>query len=153
VVIPELRGSVGGYSGQIHRAVFVDGEPSAPWRRMLDAARAAYDGVVGALRPGASERDAIAAAEPIRAAGYGIHDSLLHGFGVDLLPPLIDRRTFATGGGDERPAFAAGMAVVVQPNPITPDERMGVQLGALTIVGEDGAASLHDVPMEPLIAA
>jgi Xaa-Pro aminopeptidase len=153
VIITELSGSVGGYSGQIHRAVFVESEPTEPWRRMLDAARAAYDGVLGALRPGASEASAIAAAEPIRTAGYGIHDSLLHGFGVDLLPPLIDRGKFAAGGGDERPVFEAGMAVVVQPNPITPDERMGVQLGALTMIGEGGAESLHEIPLEAIVAA
>jgi hypothetical protein len=45
------------------------------------------------------------------------------------------------------------MAIVVQPNPITPDEKMGLQLGELTIVGEEGAESLHDVPHEPLVAA
>jgi hypothetical protein len=45
------------------------------------------------------------------------------------------------------------MAIVVQPNPITPDEQMGLQLGELTVVGEDGAESLHDVPLEPLVTA
>jgi hypothetical protein len=45
------------------------------------------------------------------------------------------------------------MAVVVQPNPITPDERMGLQLGELTIVRADRAESLHSVPFEPLVAA
>jgi hypothetical protein len=43
--------------------------------------------------------------------------------------------------------------MVVQPNPITPDERMGLQLGALTVVGDGGAESLHQVPFEPVIAA
>jgi hypothetical protein len=120
---------------------------------MLEAARAAYEGVLGAVRPGASVRDAIAAAEPIRTAGYAIHDSLLHGFGVDLLPPLIDRRTYASGAGDEAPAFEAGMAIVVQPNPITPDERMGVQLGALTILGPNGAESLHETALDTIVTA
>jgi hypothetical protein len=45
------------------------------------------------------------------------------------------------------------MAIVVQPNPITPDERMGLQLGQLTIVRAEGAESLHSVPFEPLVAA
>ena len=38
------------------------------------------------------------------------------------------------------------MAVILQPNPITPDERMGLQLGALTIVTDAGAESLHRRP-------
>ena len=45
------------------------------------------------------------------------------------------------------------MAVVLQPNSITPDERMGLQLGAVTIVIDAGAESLHRVPLEPLVAA
>lgn len=40
------------------------------------------------------------------------------------------------------------MAIVIQPNPITPDERMGLQLGTLTIVTDSGAESLHQVPFE-----
>ena len=45
------------------------------------------------------------------------------------------------------------MAIVIQPNPITPDERMGLQLGALTVVTERGATSLHEVPLEPVVTA
>jgi hypothetical protein len=44
------------------------------------------------------------------------------------------------------------MTIVVQPNPITPDERMGLQLGALTVVTGGGAESLHELPFEPLLA-
>jgi len=51
-----------------------------------------------------------------------------------------------------RACASRGVAVVLQPNPITPDERMGLQLGALTIVRADGAECLHHVPFEPLIA-
>jgi hypothetical protein len=43
------------------------------------------------------------------------------------------------------------MAIVIQPNPITPDERMGLQLGALTIVTEYGAECLHQIPFEPVV--
>jgi hypothetical protein len=43
------------------------------------------------------------------------------------------------------------MAIVIQPNPITPDERMGLQLGALTVVMEHGAECLHQVPFEPIV--
>jgi hypothetical protein len=46
-----------------------------------------------------------------------------------------------------------GAAVVIQPNPITPDERMGLQLGALTVVRDDGAECLHSLPFEPLVAS
>jgi hypothetical protein len=44
------------------------------------------------------------------------------------------------------------MAIVIQPNPITPDERMGIQVGALTVVRQHGAECLHGIPFEPLVA-
>ena len=47
--------------------------------------------------------------------------------------------------------FEKNMVIVIQPNPITPDERMGLQLGALTLVTDQGAECLHQVPFEPII--
>jgi hypothetical protein len=38
------------------------------------------------------------------------------------------------------------MALVIQPNVITPDERAGVQTGHLVVVTQDGHRSLHDFP-------
>ena len=42
--------------------------------------------------------------------------------------------------------LAEGMALVVQPNVITPDERAGVQVGELGIVTGSGWQSLHTLP-------
>ena len=155
VVITEISASYWGYSGQIHRPLFVGAEPSEQWRRLFDTALAAYERLAQTVRAGATEADAVRAAEPIREAGYEIYDDLLHGYGVDILPPLIDRTRVAAGTAvspaSDRARFERNMAVVLQPNPITPDERMGLQLGALTIVGDDGATSLHAVPFEPII--
>jgi hypothetical protein len=101
----------------------------------------------------------IRAGSVIGEAGYAIYDDLVHGYGVDIMPPIVDRSCVQWWPWDEaRPApegrtFEQGMAVVVQPNPITPDERMGLQLGQLTVVRADGAESLHSLPFEPLVAA
>ena len=150
VVITELSASYWGYTGQIHRPIFVEAEPTAEWERMVGAAKQAYDGIAQALRPGSTEADVIAAAEPIRDTGYAIYDDLVHGYGVDIQPPVIDREQFADPPAEPGSTFQAGMAIVIQPNPVTPDERMGLQLGALTIVRESGAESLHSIPLEPL---
>ena len=150
VVITELSASYWGYTGQIHRPIFVDAEPTAEWARLVEVAREAYVAIAGALRPGATELDALAAADPIREAGYAIYDDLVHGYGVDIQPPVIDREQFADPPAEPGSTFQAGMAIVIQPNPVTPDERMGLQLGALTIVRESGAESLHSIPVEPL---
>ena len=151
VVITEFSASYWGYSGQLHRPVFIGREPSADWQRLFDVALEAYARLTTAVRAGNNEADALEAAAVIPAAGYAIYDELLHGYGVDILPPLIDRTRLGDGSGGGM-QFERGMAIVLQPNPITPDERMGLQLGALTIVRDDGAECLHDVPFEPLLA-
>jgi Xaa-Pro dipeptidase len=152
VIITELSASYWGYSGQLHRPVFVGAEPTGEWRRLFAVAHAAYEGLESTVRDGATEADALRAARVITDAGYEIYDDLVHGYGVDILPPLIDRAQLARGPDGDGARFERGMAIVLQPNPITPDERMGLQLGALTIVGDDGAQSLHRVPFEPLLA-
>jgi Xaa-Pro dipeptidase len=152
VIITELSASYWGYTGQIHRPVFVGAEPAPKWQRLFDAAKEAYEWVAAALRPHATEADVVRAAEPIRAAGYTIYDDLVHGYGVDILPPLIDRAGFERPEHGGEAVFERGMAVVVQPNPITPDQRMGLQLGALTVVADGGAECLHGIPFEPLVA-
>jgi hypothetical protein len=39
------------------------------------------------------------------------------------------------------------MTVVIQPNVITEDERMGVQVGQLVRITRNGVESLHSYPM------
>lgn len=157
VIITEISASYWGYSGQIHRPIFVGAEPAAEWRRLFEVAREAYGRIAAAMRPGASERDIIRAASVIGEHGYAIYDDLIHGYGVDIQPPLVDRTCCDYWPWDEhRPPpegrrFERNMTIVIQPNPITPDERMGLQLGALTLVTEEGAESLHRVPFDPVI--
>jgi Xaa-Pro aminopeptidase len=159
VIITEISASYWGYSGQLHRPVFVRAEPTAAWQRLFDAALDAYRGIVRVMRPGAREADVVRAASVIGERGYAIYDDLVHGYGVDIHPPVIDRSCGRFWPWDEtRPApagrrFERDMAVVVQPNPVTPDERMGLQLGALTVVTDEGAETLHQVPFEPVITA
>jgi Xaa-Pro aminopeptidase len=153
VVITEFSASYWGYTGQIHRPIFIEAEPAPEWRRLFDAALAAYEAIASVLRPDATEADVIRAAEPIREGGYAIYDDLVHGYGVDIMPPIIDREQLRRPPADGGARFERNMAVVIQPNPVMPDERMGLQLGALTVVRDEGAESLHRVPFEPLVAA
>jgi len=156
VILTEFSASLGAYSGQVHRPIFVGVEPTGEWQRLFDVARDAYDRIAAALRSGSTEGDAIRAASVIGAAGYAIYDDLIHGYGTDYGPPLVDRSCveYWRSGAEPPPGrtIARGTAVVIQPNPITPDERVGLQLGALTIVRDDGAECLHTLPFEPLLA-
>ena len=156
VIITEFSASLWGYSGQVHRPVFVQADPTDEWLRMFDAARAAYDAISSGMTPGSTEGDVIRNASVLGERGYAVYDDLIHGYGTDYGPPLVDRSCVRYWhGGGEPPAgrtIEEGMTIVVQPNPITPDERMGLQLGALTVVTPNGADSLHTLPLEPLIA-
>ena len=155
VIITEFSASLWGYSGQVHRPVFVQAEPTAEWLRLFDAARDAYDAIALGMTPGSTEGDVVRNASVIGERGYAIYDDLIHGYGTDYGPPLVDRSCVQYWQeGAEPPAgrtIEEGMTIVVQPNPITPDERMGLLLGALTVVTPNGAESLHGLPWEPLL--
>jgi Xaa-Pro dipeptidase len=159
VIITEISASHWGYSGQIHRPVFVGREPTPAWQHLFDTALEAYRRIAAAMTPGASEADVIRAGAVIGERGYAIYDDLVHGYGVDIHPPVVDRSCVRYWGPEAVEAPPAGrtfernMAIVIQPNPVTRDERMGLQLGALTVVTDAGAESLHRVPFEPVIAA
>ena len=155
VIITEFSASLDGYSGQVHRPVFVQAEPTGEWAAMFDAARDAYESIARGMTPGSTEGDVVRNASLLGERGYAIYDDLIHGYGTDYGPPLVDRSCVRYWGGGEPPAgrtIEEGMTIVVQPNPITPDERMGLQLGALTVVTPNGAESLHGLPWQPFIA-
>jgi len=158
VIIMEISASYWGYSGQIHRPIAVGQDPTPEWQRLFDIGKQAYGRMCEAICPGATEGDVIKAASVIGESGYRIYDDLIHGYGVDIHPPLIDQSCCDYWPWDDAlsaPAgrtFAEDMAMVVQPNPITPDERMGLQVGALTRVTKDGAVSLQKYPMKFVVA-
>jgi len=158
VIIMEISASYWGYSGQIHRPIAVGSDPTSEWQKMFDIGVQAYDRMCEAIRPGATERDVIKASSVIGESGYRIYDDLIHGYGVDIHPPLIDSSCCEYWPWDDAhpvPAgrsFAENMAMVLQPNPITPDERIGLQVGALTRVTKNGAVSLQKYPMKFIVA-
>lgn len=157
VIIMEISASYWGYSGQIHRPIAVGQDPTPDWRRLFEAGVQAYQRICQVICPGATEGEVIKAASIIGDAGYRIYDDLIHGYGVDIHPPLIDQSCCEYWRDSNPPpagrSFAQDMAIVVQPNPITPDERMGLQVGALTRVTAHGAASLQQYPMQFVVAS
>ena len=156
VIIMEISASYWGYSGQIHRPIAVGQDPTPEWQRLFDTCVQAYNRICDAICAGATEGDVIKAASIIGEVGYRIYDDLIHGYGVDIHPPLIDQSCCEYWSSSQPipagRAFAENMAIVVQPNPITPDERMGLQVGALTRVTKNGAVSLQKYPMKFVVA-
>jgi Xaa-Pro aminopeptidase len=142
----EISASYHGYPGQVLRTFAIAADPAPQYRDLHDVADAAFDAMTARLAPGTTATELTeAAADVILGAGYTIYDDLMHGYGGGYLPPVVPR-----SGLEARQApgftFAAGMAVVIQPNVITPDERAGVQTGELMLVTDSGCESLHDYP-------
>lgn len=150
VVITEIGAGRGGYAGQIHRPLAVGASPTKEYRRLFDVAAEAYHCIVDVIRPGATEQEVLDAAEIIHEKGYTIYDDLVHGFGGGYLPPVL--RTRQTTHGPVEPfVFQENMCIVVQPNVITRDERMGLQLGQLHRVTQVGLESLQRYPLEFIV--
>jgi len=51
------------------------------------------------------------------------------------------------------PMIKRSAAVVIQPNPITPEERMGPQIVALMVVRDGAAECLHSLSLELPVAS
>lgn len=155
VLNTEISVSYWGYSGQMHRPIFVRAPPNDLYRRLWDTALEAYEGCVAVLRAGATSEDVLDAADVIAKRGFTINDGFLHGFGIGLLPPSIGTRESAARRGPAGPAFTfeENMCVVVQPNVVTHDERAGVQVGNLFRVAKNGAECLHRLPLQYFITS
>ena len=150
VINTEISVSYWGYSGQMHRPIFVQTAPGALYQRLWDTALEAYTRCVARLKAGATSEDVLDAGDVIAERGFTINDGFLHGFGIGLLPPSIGTRESAGRRGPLMPVFTfeENMCVVVQPNVVTHDERAGVQLGNLFRITKDGAECLHRLPLQ-----
>jgi Xaa-Pro dipeptidase len=149
VILTELSAARSGYYGQVLRTLTIGGEPTGAYSRLHALALGAYDEICEAIRPGTSSETILDIAEKIHAAGFTIYDDLVHcAVGGVYAPFLRTRRT--TRGAGHTFTFEEGMVIVVQPNVVTPDERMGVQVGEMLHVTASGVHSFHSVPREIL---
>jgi Xaa-Pro aminopeptidase len=144
-LITEISGAYSGYSGQIHRTFSIGEGPTAEWRKMHDAAIEAFETLAGVIKDGATTTEAEEAAEIIHKRGYSIYDDLVHG--VNQYPPIFQTQT--TRRHDTREmTFRENMVIVIQPNLITHDEKMGLQFGETLVVTKKGCESLNSYPRE-----
>jgi Xaa-Pro dipeptidase len=146
VLLTEISAHFHGYAGQILRPFAIGTSPTSEYLRMYDVAVETFSRIVGVLRDGSTTDEVLDAAEYIHTAGFTICDDLLHGFGGGYLSPIL--RTRRTSVRPPQPfTFRENMVVVIQPNVITEDERMGVQVGELVRITSKGVESLHRYPM------
>jgi Xaa-Pro aminopeptidase len=147
VILTELSAMHHGYWGQVLRTFVVSAEPTAEYQRMHDVALTTFEQIVGALRDGVTSDDLLEIGEGIHRAGYTICDDLVHmAIGGAYAPYLRTRRS--TQGTPPAITYRQDMLVVVQPNVVTEDQRMGVQVGEMVRITKDGVERLHRVPLE-----
>ncbi|HZU66343.1 MAG TPA: Xaa-Pro peptidase family protein [Ktedonobacteraceae bacterium] len=152
VLLTEISAHYHSYPGQILRPFAIGTPPTPQYRHMYDVASEAFHRIASVIRPGATIDDLLDAAEYIHSAGFTIYDDLLHGFGGGYLPPVL--RTRRTSPQPPAPfIFQENMTLVIQPNVITADERMGVQVGELVLITHDGIESLHHYPLRFVLCA
>ena len=147
-LITEISGAYWGYSGQIHRTYSLGEGPTPEWRKLHDVAVEAFELLTGSIKDGTPTREAEEAAEIIHRRGYSIYDDLIHGAGQ--YPPIIQSRTTARHESGEV-IFRENMVIVIQPNVITQDEKMGLQFGETLLVGKNGCESLNSFRREWIV--
>jgi len=144
VVITEITVKNWGYDAQIHRPFAVGTKPTPLYQKLFDTALECFERVAKALKPGATTEDILTAGSVIEEEGFAVYDSLLHGERAGN-PEL---GTYGSAHVKEQFTFKENMVVVIQPNPITKDQKAGLQLGAATLVTPTGAKCLHNYPFK-----
>ncbi len=150
VLITEISADHWGYPGQIHRSYAIGEPPTSAYRRMHDATVECYERVVAILRDGATAAEVVDAAAVLHERGFTLYDDLFHG--ISQLPPILRTRPTAHGPVPDF-TFRADMVVVVQPNVVTDDARMGLQVGETLRITPQGTERLHSYPMRFVVCA
>jgi Xaa-Pro aminopeptidase len=147
VILTELSAMHHGYWGQVVRCFAVGAEPTAKYLRMHEVAVSVFDRIIGTLCDGTTSAQLVEVAEDIHRAGYTICDDLVHmAVGGVYAPNVRTRRT--TQGKPVTFTYRENMLVVIQPNVVSEDQRMGVQVGELVRVTKTGVERLHRAPLE-----
>ncbi len=148
--LTELSIAFGCYGGQSLRT-FTFGRPIALVSRMHELALEVFEAVRRALRPGVTSQEILEIGDLADQRSFSMVDALLHGWGVGVLPPVLRSRRRPWAMTKDPWTFAENQTVVVQPNIVTPDERLGVQVGDLCVVTADGARPLHSYRRELVV--
>ncbi len=146
VLITEISAHYHGYAGQILRPFAIGTPPTPEYQHMYDVAVEAFNRISAVIRPGATSDEVLDVSDYIHQAGFTICDDLVHGFGGGYLKPILRTRRTSTKL-PETFVFRENMVVVIQPNVITEDGRMGIQVGEMVRVRPGGVEPFHQYPM------
>ncbi len=147
VVMTEVAAGIGGYYGKIWGTFFM-GDPTPEYERMFDLAVSTSHKLHAAIRPGVQAKDLVPLClDDIQKAGYRAKTSVT-GWSTWNEPP--DIRATADSVTEEDFIFQKNTCLSVTGWPVAHDETMGVWLGDVCLVTEDGAENLHKYPIREL---
>lgn len=150
IILNELAASYQGYTAQVGIPICV-GEPTSDVRRFFDdVVLPGFLAMQVQIKAGGSLEDIRAAGQFFRAHGVQSRPVLAHGIDFVTNSPHI-----STDGVRAFPyerIIQPGMALMLEPCPITPDGLLGMFFGHTYIIAENGVRRVTDCPDELLVA-
>lgn len=151
IVTAEISAGYWGYSGQICRSIAVGRKPMKEWQDLFDVAVEVYKEVQKVLKPGNSTDDVAKIAKKIPEAGYVSEACVIHGLspgaGMGFQVRIPEEGVLMP----PKAVFKENVPVMIEPNPCTPDLRMGVFIGNANRITPYGGKSYQKFPMEFLV--
>lgn len=155
IIVNEIAADFEGYQAQIGVPICV-GAPSEQVRRMFDAVvLPAFERMAATLQPGRTVREVWEAGRFIREAGYQSRPLHLHAIDLATHTPHIGTVMPGEPGTHVEPyelVLQPGMELMLEPNPITLDGRLGLFLGHTFLITESGHARVTErIPLQMLV--
>jgi Xaa-Pro dipeptidase len=148
VLVTEISANYCGYTGQILRTFTIAEGPTSAYEKLHDTAVEVFHRIEAVIKSGTTVDAVLDAAELVHERGFTVFDDVVHG--ANQLPPIL--RTRETSRGTPKDfRFQKDMCLVIQPNVVTDDARMGVQFGEMLRVTDDGLERLHSYPRELIV--
>ncbi len=145
-VLNELAAGYFGYTAQIGAPICL-GTPSDAMRRMHEeVAIPVFEAIEATLRPGGTVEEIQEAGQLIVEKGYTSRPTLIHGIDIVTCSPHVSVKDIRAKDGDR--TLQPGMVIMSEPNPITPDGRLGSFIGRTYIITETGHERVTKYPLE-----
>lgn len=157
IIINELAADYEGYQAQVGVPICI-GQPTEQVRRMFDdVTLPAFERMAAELQPGRTLREVWEAGGFIRAAGYQSRPLHLHAIDLATHTPHVGTAMPGSSGAhaeDYELVLKPGMELMLEPNSITLDGRLGLFLGHTFLITESGHARVTGrLPLDLQVAS
>jgi Xaa-Pro aminopeptidase len=150
IINMELAAGYRGYTAQVGSPICV-GEPTEMVKKFWnEVTLPGYHRIVAEIAPGKPVEAMRLASKFFRDNGYQSRPTQCHGIDLVTDKPHVVAEHVAAEEFEQ--ILKAGMVIMAEPNPITPDGLFGIFLGHTFIVTESGHEVVDDFPLEIAVA-